>query len=1237
MNFKKCSAALILPVLVAVLQLFVFAAPSAVTVADTAEITQSAEDNAVLNADGYVVLNIGEKISATNVRYAEIDGKQTVINSNSNIYYVPCGDKDLLVEITEKTGVDTAQAVKTQYFYIDAESKTFTKLNMDSFIRAYDEKSIRTVGFMGIRFKSHILANVKSEDTDFVVDEYGFLIATKDDLGNEELTLDFSKYVKGVGYNKKDGIDIVYDSLNDEYDIFTGVLKNVPVEHYKTELVCKTYTKLTVNGNQFTVYGEPVIGNVFDTAASLFKDDYENIGISKIVFDYFDGFGTIDDSFAGGFVSCDTEGTQVIVSGSFVSSDSEAESYNVYLVTYDDLGTALSVQKSDDRMLVSGKNIFNADFEIEKTDVQTKAYVITSDVRLIAEEDKISWQPTNEAFYDVLASDAFDAETDFAEYLDQDNSISLIEGISIVSNIHAKYHGRLITEKDDSSYVHIYEMDDASVLVDLSDRNSVNLNGINFSHAEGEIDEDNSYLVGTSVAKSNGGYDPQVVINGLMLEARNYNKITVRMKIESVNGGTTNFRNQSVQIFYKTNVDGQLTEAKSASYPLKNVSNVYDWFEFELEMGQKDTWNNFVTGIRFDPFNCNAKFYVDYIKFSKSDSTQSNTWYDKYLDYAHDNGIVALGEFTENEFERELSREEFLEMLVKAIPEQEFTSINESQFAIPDIDKNRKNAEIFLMLYRAGFTLGFDKDGNLNPKESISRSQAASLVNKLFVEENRLKGTVSASWESDDYLNDVEFNTASDANLYAYTRMNDRKISDGNLSFEAGYDSYMYDSTVSIDADKYTKLKVRIKADYVSEPTTNEAKSYEIYFKPDDYKDPITNYHLSEVATDFYLDAAGWYIFELDLCLHPEWEGNINYFRFDPMNAQGSYKIDYIRFIKSEYADYPDQESLLAAGYTETRLMPDEYFENGFYVSRVDQSVQWNAGLQNRKFTDYCSVINPNYDPDADKPFWTIGPWWQGTGDGFEEIDLYESRDTTTDVYTLADIYGVNEIVYNPKLKSISQTLNASKIYNGKPHIADNYQWWPHQLLDTNANYSDYVDKEVNSADADRMFVELDIRMTKFEDKDETNGMQVCSYLAYFYLRPKAQPSHKIWFGLTLFNGANLTAPTNVIPNWSPDSAAHQYMYGMPQAVVYDGIENSFNPKAGVADVSDEWKHIRLDITPHIDRALAWANRDNIFGFEVTKEDMFFDGVNIGFEIHGNFDATFEIKNFNLVSYNKPE
>ena len=59
---------------------------------------------------------------------------------------------------------------------------------------------------------------------------------------------------------------------------------------------------------------------------------------------------------------------------------------------------------------------------------------------------------------------------------------------------------------------------------------------------------------------------------------------------------------------------------------------------------------------------------------------------------------------------------------------------------------------------------------------------------------------------------------------------------------------------------------------------------------------------------------------------------------------------------------------------------------------------------------------------------------------------------------TDADTYGINTITYNPELDSMTQRLNATKIYEGKPHIKDdpstpdvnegNYTWWPHLLIE---------------------------------------------------------------------------------------------------------------------------------------------------------------------------------------------
>ncbi|MBE6682301.1 MAG: hypothetical protein E7600_08460 [Ruminococcaceae bacterium] len=1234
MNLKKIRLTLLVTVIAcSILSLCALALPTAVTVTETAgEDYVFSEVTYALTSDG-VEIEIGEKSSQTNVRFAEIDGIQTEITESNNKYNVALGEDNLLVEITEKKDKDSVETVKTQYFYVDASERTVQKLSLDSYMKSTGEKSVRANNLVGIRYMSFASKNAKSVTDTFCIEEYGYIVARTEELGSSELTFDFKNYVTGVGYNREDGTDIVFDSSNDEYDVFTGILNNIPLDKYETQLTCKTYTKIRIGEDVFTVYGEPIDGNVFETALESFEKDDTHTGVAKMVFDYYEYSKNSSADFTNTLVQSSIKDGTVMVRGRLQSATQVGKKYNAYLLTYDNYGKVVSVEKSADYTVAEGVNTFSFKLTDEYPDFQKKVFVLTENKELICLEDKqlnfvINWEPTERKFYADVTDSRYGYGTDFEGCFDQDG-VSVIDGITIASTLHAKYYENEIASPEASDYYKSFDMDDASILVDLSDRNSINVDGINFTHAEGGIDETEGYLYGTSVAKDNGGYDPQIVFNGLGLDARNYNKITIRIKYANAPGYYINLRYQLLQVFFKTNTDPALSESKSIRYELKQHSNVTNWFEIELDMSTIDSWKDVITGIRIDPLNNKAKFYIDYVRFTKNEDSESSEWYDAYLDYAYENNIVKLGKYSESEFSRNLTRKEFLDMLFKAYSEEYFPAINTVK-GIPDVDKNSKNAEVYLMLYNAGITLGFDDNGNLLLDEDITKSEVAAIINRLLVKENRLKGNVDSDWGNYGSEYDFEFNNASDKDLFTFTRAEVLSSDDGKLKLKSSYDSYMsYNNSINIDADRYTKIRIRVKAEYDTPPAKS---SFEIFYKPKGVANFSSDYCIYTTVSDYYLDELGWYIFEVDLGLVPKWKGEVVGIRFDMMNDAGTYTYDYIRFLESEYYNMPEtHEDLIAAGYTATRLMQDEDFTRGFYVGPVDQSVSSeNHGL----WQDYCETTAA--------PLWQIGPWWQGTGEGFEQTDLWEDRDTSTDEYTLSDKYGVNTIVYNPELKSITQRLNATKIYNGEPHDVDTYKWWPHQLLEQNTNYTGEVDKERNSADGDRMFVELDIRMTDFKNTTNAEGRNGCQYLIYFYLRPKSNPSQRIWFGLTLFNTSATTkdpiglgASTNITPNWSPDSAAHQYMYGMPMAVVYDGIENSFNPSKGVAAVSDEWKHIRLDITPHIDRAIEWANRDNIFEMEVTKEDMFFNGVNIGYEIHGNYDCTFEFKNFNMVSYNK--
>ena len=151
----------------------------------------------------------------------------------------------------------------------------------------YDETQVRTTGNMGMRFMANIMARAKNEEENFVIDEYGFIVAAAYNLENAtELTVNSPNFVQGVAFSREDNIDLIFNSDNDDHIVFAGVLVNVPVKNYKTDVVCRTYTKITVGTSQFIIYGEPVTGNIYDTAKNVLETIPDDAALQKIVDDY---------------------------------------------------------------------------------------------------------------------------------------------------------------------------------------------------------------------------------------------------------------------------------------------------------------------------------------------------------------------------------------------------------------------------------------------------------------------------------------------------------------------------------------------------------------------------------------------------------------------------------------------------------------------------------------------------------------------------------------------------------------------------------------------------------------------------------------------------------------------------------------------------------------------------------------------------------------------------------------
>ncbi|MBQ7399038.1 MAG: S-layer homology domain-containing protein [Clostridia bacterium] len=801
---------------------------------------------------------------------------------------------------------------------------------------------------------------------------------------------------------------------------------------------------------------------------------------------------------------------------------------------------------------------------------------------------------------------------------DPNGNVTVIEGITMTSRLHAIYNDTEVKKSEKKIEEYRFDFDDPSILVDLSERNSRNTNGINFGRATGRI-EDGVLIAQPEGLNQHGSYDPQIKFEGLELEAKKYDKVTFRMKRDELPNPNGGARDEKLEFFFKTNVSGSISADKCVKIKLPTDKDLSEWFEVEADLGGHEQWKDLITGFRFDPTNNNGVYYIDYIVLSKSENIKSDKWYDMYVDYATENGLIDVDTYVSDEYSRNITRREICEMFSKAIPEEHFAPINDVK-GIPDVLRDEKNADVFLMLYKAGVLLG-DENGYFNPDTDIKRSEIAAIINRVALPENRVKGVVSADWASQGNEYDVEFADEASLSKVVIGKSEDVKIVNGALvlkskdmgdTTKARFDAQIGVENIAIAADDYKKLKVRMKAEYVGEVGNTK---FDFYFKTSEDSNLSESKSLhAEPASSGYVDASGWYVIEVDFTTHKAWKGTITGFRFDPGNTNGIYTIDYIRLVKQDPLLNATHEELLSLGYTATRLLQDETFERGFFVNSPDQTIRDKA---DRVWQDYT---------DTDKlPLWRISPHWS-------KYDMWTDRDTTTDEYTIADKYGVNTVTYNPEEKSIIMRQNATKFYNGAPHINEEQKWWPHLLLSQDTNLAP-LDKKRNSASADRMFMEIDVRMNDFKNTTNPEGTNNAFFGINFYMRTDKAPNELIWFGFNIFHG--ISANDRTTPGWSPDSAAHSYMYGIRPATVFGGIENSFNPEPDVVVTGDEWKHIRVDVTPHIERAMEWANRDNAFGVPVTAEDMYFEGANIGFETHGNYDYTFEFKNFNMVAYNK--
>ena len=300
--------------------------------------------------------------------------------------------------------------------------------------------------------------------------------------------------------------------------------------------------------------------------------------------------------------------------------------------------------------------------------------------------------------------------------------------------------------------------------------------------------------------------------------------------------------------------------------------------------------------------------------------------------------------------------------------------------------------------------------------------------------------------------------------------------------------------------------------------------------------------------------------------------------------------------------------------YKVKRLFKDEHFENGFKIVPLARDDDKTIPFEDWKYND-----------SKEEPSWKIIQH-------YSRYCLWEDRKDMGDDCIIADNGGSKEVVYNPETKSLRMTLDAREVFQGK---SKNYRYWPHLLIDQRdivdyKNMPEGDEKKFYSANADKIFAEFDIRVLDYVPTTNPEDVNACQFVAYAYLN--LQGENWVYFGYSPFDNRGR------IPFFfRKETGGNNHIYALPTETVFGSLENSLCPEPFDVKVSEEWKHVEVDLTPHIDKIMEAANRDMIFGRPVTRDEFYFHGTNMGFEIYGNIKCTVEIKNYNLVSYIKKD
>jgi len=112
--------------------------------------------------------------------------------------------------------------------------------------------------------------------------------------------------------------------------------------------------------------------------------------------------------------------------------------------------------------------------------------------------------------------------------------------------------------------------------------------------------------------------------------------------------------------------------------------------------------------------------------------TNGNPWYQSYVEYCGDFGIIGYDEY-DGKYNDQATRSQYAVIFANSLDPSEYGQINQIEDGdIPDVSLSDEYGQAVYKLYRAGILQGNDQEGTFAPTTDIKRSEVAAILTRMM-------------------------------------------------------------------------------------------------------------------------------------------------------------------------------------------------------------------------------------------------------------------------------------------------------------------------------------------------------------------------------------------------------------------------------------------------------------------------------------------------------------------------